>query len=301
VLDLNETVSGMLKMLQRLIGEEITLQWRPGADLWRVNVDPSQIDQILANLCVNARDAIGGVGTITIATSNGGAPAATGVDDPDEGVGDFVRLEIADDGCGMDPDTLRHVFEPFFTTKAVGVGTGLGLATVYGAVKQNGGFVTVDSSPGSGATFAVFLPRYAGDVQSPVDGREAGPTAPGSETILLVEDERSILKMTAAILRKRGYTVIEAMTPGEAIRLTLDYPGRIDLLMTDVVMPEMNGRTLAKHVLAINPRIKRLFMSGYSPDVVAHHGVVDEGVNFLRKPFSVADLAAAVRRALESA
>lgn len=299
VLDLNATVEGMLTMLRRLIGENIQLTWQPAATLWPVKVDPSQIDQILANLCVNARDAIADVGTITLETGNtvfddaycaahaGGVP------------GEYVRLTVRDTGCGMDPDTLAHLFEPFFTTKGVGEGTGLGLATVYGIVKQNHGFINVYSEPGQGTTFTLALPRH---VAEPAPRQPAGPADPalrGHETILLVEDEPAILALTTRMLALQGYTVLAARTPGDALRLAREHPGELHLLMTDVVMPEMNGRALAQTLLAIYPTLKRLFMSGYPANVIAHHGVLEAGVAFLQKPFSLTDLAAKVREALE--
>jgi CheY-like chemotaxis protein len=199
----------------------------------------------------------------------------------------------------MDPETIGHLFEPFFTTKELGKGTGLGLASVYGAVKQNNGFINVYSEPGQGTTFKVYLPRHTAKSMVPLPEQAAGrPLERGHEIILLVEDEPAILKMTTKMLERLGYTVIGAATPGEAIRLARENTGRIDLLMTDVVMPEMNGRDLAENILSIYPGIKRLFMSGYTANVIAHHGVLDAGVHFIQKPFSRKDLAARVREAI---
>jgi PAS domain S-box-containing protein len=300
VLDLNETIEGILKMLRRLIGEDIQLAWRPEAGLWPVRVDPSQIDQILANLCVNARDAIADVGKLTIETANGTFDADYCAAHAGFVPGEYVRLAVSDDGCGMDEETLAHIFEPFFTTKTVGEGTGLGLATVYGIVKQNDGFINVCSEPGHGTTFTIYLPRYVGKAEQ-ARGEDAGePLVRGQETILLVEDERAILEMTAEMLQLHGYVVVAALTPGEAIRMAREHTGEIHLLMTDVVMPEMNGRDLAKNLLSIYPHIKRLFTSGYTADLIAHRGVLDDGVHFLQKPFSMKGLAAKVREALES-
>jgi len=298
VLHLNETVAGMLKMVKRLIGEDVKLAWHPGENLWPVKIDPTQIDQILANLCVNARDAIADVGTITIATG----AKVVGVDDAalstGAAPGDYVCLSVSDDGCGMDANTLSHVFEPFFTTKEVGKGTGLGLATVYGIVNQNSGFIDLRSELGQGTAFTVYLPRHVGkDPKERVD--VAAAVQPGQETILLVEDEAPLLEVTQRMLEKRGYKVVSASTPGQAIQLAREHVGNIDLLITDVVMPEMNGRDLAKNILALYPRTKRLFMSGYTADVIAHQGVLDEGVSFIQKPFSAKDLAATVRRVLD--
>jgi PAS domain S-box-containing protein len=298
VLDLNETIAGMLKMLQRLIGEDVCLRWQPGVDLWPVRADPSQIDQILANLCVNARDAITGVGRLTIETANKTFDEDYCAAHAGYVPGDYVRFAVSDDGAGMDKETLAHLFEPFFTTKGVGKGTGLGLATVYGIVKQNDGFISVYSEPGTGTTFKIFLPRHVGAGQQAV-AFAAGPAAHGHETILLVEDEPAILRMTRTLLQRLGYTVVAAATPGEAIHFARQYAGAIHLLMTDVVMPEMNGRDLAKNLLSVFPGLKRLFMSGYTANVIAHHGVLDEGVNFIQKPFSAQDLAAKVRAALD--
>jgi two-component system cell cycle sensor histidine kinase/response regulator CckA len=300
VLDLNDVIASMLNMLRRLLGENIELQWKPGADLWSVKVDPSQIDQILANLCVNARDAISGIGTLTIATDNSALDEHYCAAHAGCAPGDYVRLAVSDDGCGMDKDTQSHLFEPFFTTKAMGEGTGLGLATVYGAVKQNSGYINVYSEPGHGTTFTIYLPRQ---LDRAAQMQAAGTTRPrpsGHETILLVEDEPSILTLTEKMLTRQGYTVLVANTPGEAIRLAEQYAGEIHLLMTDVVMPEMNGRVLATNLLALHPQIKRLFMSGYTADVIAHQGVLHEGVHFIQKPFTLDNLAAKVREALDA-
>lgn len=298
VLDLNETVEGMLKMLRRLIGEHINLHWRPGAHIWRIKVDPSQVDQVLANLCVNARDSITGIGKLTIETGNVAFDEAHCAEHSDFVPGEYVLLAVSDDGCGMDKETLNKVFEPFFTTKGVGKGTGLGLATVYGIVKQNNGFITVYSEPGMGTTFRIYLPRYRGKTDQPQTENSLEPARSGRETVLLVEDEPAILDMTSMMLKRQGYTVLTACTPGEAIRLAEEHTGEIHLLMTDVIMPEMNGRELAKCILSFHPKVRRLFMSGYTANVIAHHGVLDAGVNFIQKPFSSRDLAAKIREAL---
>ena len=300
VLDLNETVEGMLKMLRRLIGEDMELCWRPGTRVWPVKVDPSQIDQVLANLCVNARDAIAGVGRITIGTDNAAFDEAYCALHPGFAVGQYVQLIVSDNGCGMDQATLEKIFEPFFTTKQIGRGTGLGLATVYGIVKQNNGFINVYSEPGYGTTFNICLPRYAEEAGQKPGKREPAPAAHGDETILIVEDEPSILKMGQLILEKFGYRVLVAAGPGDAIRAAGKHAGPIHLLITDVVMPEMNGRELAQRLAALYPEVKCLFMSGYTGDVIAHHEVLDEGVHFIQKPFSMQALAAKVRAVLDS-
>lgn len=299
VLDLNEAVSEMLKMLQRLIGEDIHLAWQPAENLWPVKVDPSQIDQILANLCVNARDAISDVGKIVIETGNRAFDAGYCATHLDFLPGDYVQLTVSDNGCGMDKNTIAHIFEPFFTTKELGKGTGLGLATVYGIVKQNSGFINVYSEPGLGTTFTIYLSRYEGEAARKAMEKVAEPVLIGQETILLVEDETAILTLTTQMLEKLGYTVITANGPGEAVCMAQEKSGQIDLLMTDVVMPEMNGLALAKNLQSYYPNLKCLFMSGYTTNVIVHHGVLDEGVNFIQKPFSVADLANKVREVLD--
>ncbi|RJP85570.1 MAG: PAS domain S-box protein [Desulfobacteraceae bacterium] len=300
VLDLNETVESMLKMLRRLIGEGIDLAWQPRAGVWQIKMDPTQIDQILANLCINARDAIADMGKITIETQNIVFDEDYCALHVDVVPGEYVLLAVSDDGGGMDKETLEKLFEPFYTTKEMGKGTGLGLATVYGIVKQNNGFINVYSEPGQGTTFKIYLPRYQGKAGQEKEKFQADPVAGGHETILLVEDEPAILKMTTTMLERMGYSVLAANTPGEAIRLAEAHPGEISLLMTDVVMPEMNGRDLAKNLLSFYPHLKRLFMSGYTANVIAHHGVLDEGMNFIQKPFSMKDLAAILRGVLDS-
>ncbi len=298
VIDLNETVAGMLKMLRRLIGEDIDLIWHPGSGLWPIKIDPSQVDQIMANFCVNARDAIPGVGKVTVATDNIFMNEQFAVDGSDFAPGEFVRLTVSDSGHGMDPETLSHIFEPFFTTKGVGDGTGLGLATIYGAVRQNNGFIKAASEPGVGTTFMVYLPRHTGSAVELHTEKTVEPVQRGNETILLAEDEPTILQMTTTMLERLGYTVLVACTPAEAIRYC-EEPGRkIHLLLTDVVMPEMNGSDLAKRLLMIQPDMKSLFMSGYTSDIIAKQGILADGLSFLPKPFSQRELAAKVRQAL---
>ncbi|MDZ7664364.1 MAG: PAS domain S-box protein [Desulfotignum sp.] len=245
-IDLNDTVESMLNMLRRLIGEDIDLVWQPAAHLWPVKMDPSQIDQILANLCVNARDAISGVGKLTIETGRKTFDEEYCNEHPGFIPGDFVLLAVSDNGCGMDKETLENLFEPFFTTKEVGKGTGLGLATIYGIVKQNNGFINVYSEPGQGSTFKIYLPRLVADEDADKAVPEKKAAAGGTETILLVEDEPTILRMTRMMLERKGYSVLSAATPGEAIDLAKTHADKIHLLMTDVVMPEMNGRDLAR-------------------------------------------------------
>jgi PAS domain S-box-containing protein len=300
-LDLRDTVESMLNMLRRLIGEDIDLVWKPSAHLWPVKMDPTQIDQILANLCVNARDAISGVGKLTIETGRKTFDKEYCSEHPGFIPGDFVLLAVSDNGCGMDKDTLDNLFEPFFTTKEVGKGTGLGLATIYGIVKQNNGFINVYSEPGQGSTFKIYLPRLVADEDIDKAVPEKKAAAGGTETILLVEDEPTILRMTLMMLEKKGYNVLFAATPVEAVEKATHHLGPIDMLMTDVVMPEMNGRDLAAQITALYPGIRLLFMSGYTANVIAHHGVLDDGVAFIQKPFSMAEMTEKVRVVLDTA
>jgi PAS domain S-box-containing protein len=295
-LDLNQAVGDTLKMLQRLIGEDIELQWQPGSGLWPVRLDPSQLDQVLANLCVNSRDAMGDIGRITIATANV-TVAPADVAQPALMAGDYVLLTFSDSGTGIDKDIVPLVFEPFFTTKEQGKGTGLGLATVYGIVKQNLGFISVESEPGVGTTFRIHLPRHVGAVTAPASAPVAARPAKGAGpiVILLVEDEPTLLMMTARMLTRLGYRVLTAASPDEALRQAQGAEP-IDLLVTDVVMPGMNGRRLAELLLQQKPGLKAVFMSGYTPDVIAPHGVLH--ANFLQKPFTSQELAAKVREAL---
>lgn len=299
VLDLNDAIEGMLKMLSRLIGEDIELSWYPKESLWPVKIDPSQVDQILANLCVNARDSIKDVGKVIIETDHVQFDQAYCRDHKGFIEGEFVSIGISDNGSGMDKDTLDNLFEPFFTTKEFGEGTGLGLATVYGIVKQNNGFVNVYSEPGQGTTFKVYLPRQAQNPENDHKASLSNTFLKGDETILLVEDEKSILRMTKMMLERLGYTVISASTPDQAISISKSFNKEIKLLMTDVVMPSMNGRDLASEVFQIFPSIKCLYMSGYTANVIAHRGVLDEGLYFINKPFSKHDLSLKLREILD--
>ncbi len=299
ILDLNETVADALKMLGRLIGENIDLRFVPGKGLWSVKIDPVQIDQILTNLCVNARDAIAEVGAIIIETSNAVFDEAYCADRPGHAAGDHVVLSVTDDGCGMGREIVDHVFEPFFTTKTLGRGTGLGLATVYGIVRQNDGFIDVYSEPGKGTTFRIHLPRFAGQAESRAAPVLAEAPRSQGETVLFVEDEASIRALGKKMLERLGYTVIAAGTPSEAVRVAETYAGEIHLLVTDVVLPEMNGRELAGRIEALRPMVRTLYMSGYTTEAIAHGGVLDDGIHFVQKPFSSANLAKEVREALK--
>ncbi len=300
ILNLNETLEKMLIMLQRLIGEDIDLVWFPRKNLWPVNIDPSQVDQVLTNLCINARDAIKGVGKVTIETDNTTFGEDYCRNHAGYQPGDYIRIAVSDNGCGMSQEVLENLFEPFFTTKEIGQGSGLGLATVYGIIKQNNGFINVYSEPGKGTTFTLYLPRHLEtDNQEHQEVQEIDADT-CNETILLVEDEKAILRVTSMMLQRLGYTVFTASTPEEAIRISKSQAGTINLLMTDVVMPQMSGRDLAARLTALFPGLKCLFMSGYTANVIAHHGILDEGIHFIHKPFSKQDLTSKLREVLSA-
>jgi PAS domain S-box-containing protein len=308
VLNLNLAVEGMSAMLRRLIGEDVSLVWKPGPDLGSVKIDPSQLDQIVANLCVNARDAIEKSGHIIVETQN--AEIDHFSQDLHGGIepGAYVLLAISDDGCGITREVMHHIFEPFYTTKRPGKGTGLGLSTVYGIVKQNGGGIQVYSEPGKGSTFKIYLPRCTGTAETEPPAEPSGPPVQHHETILLVEDEESILQTTSRMLESLGYHVLATKSPEEALRLADGHGGenvlfqefkdRIDLLITDVIMPEMNGPELARNLLGRHPGLKHLYMSGYTANLIAMKGIKEDGVHFIQKPFSRTLLAQKVREAL---
>jgi PAS domain S-box-containing protein len=299
ILDLNATIEITLKMLRRLIGENIDLAWLPGPGLGPVLMDPTQVDQILTNLCVNARDAIEQSGRITIETENVSLDKEYCDKHPEHIPGEYVQLAVSDDGSGMDKDVLNLIFEPFFTTKADGAGTGLGLPTVYGIVRQNNGFIHVYSEPGKGSTFLIYLPRQACAGEERKEHAAAGMPLGRGETILMVEDEPAILDMGCIMLESLGYLVMTASTPDAALRQAAAHPGAIDLLLTDVVLPGMNGRELAEAACALQPNLRCLYMSGFTADVIARRGVLYEGVQFIQKPFSMRDLAGKVRDILD--
>ncbi|MFO7831004.1 MAG: PAS domain S-box protein [Desulfuromonadaceae bacterium] len=291
VIELNTSLEGMLKMLHRLIGEEIDLSWRPGTNLDPVEIDPVQLDQLLANLCVNARDAISGSGKITIETANVEFDTTYCARHQGFKPGHYVMLAVSDNGCGMDKQTQANIYEPFYTTKDTGKGTGLGLATVYGIVKQNQGFINLYSEPGSGTTFRIYLPRHAQEAAAEPETPQS-PALPAGhgQQILVVEDEPTMLELTSMMLEELGYQPIQAGTPAEALELAQQNP-EITLLLTDVVMPGMNGRELARQLQEQQPPLKVLYMSGYTANVIAHHGVLEKGLDFIQKPFSLQDLA----------
>lgn len=298
-LELNQVIEQMLQMLDRLIGENIELVWLPGKNMWPVKMDPSQLDQILANLCVNARDAITEVGKITIETDKVVLDESFCKTHAGATPGDYVQLSVSDDGSGMDFATLGQIFEPFFTTKKDGKGTGLGLATVYGIVRQNDGFIHAYSEPGQGTTFKIYFPRFFGQAEVQPKEQDTEVKSGNGERILLVEDEQAVRTLGEEMLKNLGYRVIPAGSPGEALKLASQTKDNIDLLITDVVMPEMNGRDFANRLLEQYPDIKVIFMSGYTANVIAHRGVLDDDVNFLQKPFSLRDLASKLRSVLD--
>ena len=299
LLDLNATLADMAKMLRRLVGEDIEIGFLPGESIWQVKIDPSQIDQIMANLCVNARDAIVDVGKITIETQN------TSFDESYCRLhvgfipGEYVLLSVSDNGAGIAPDVVEKVFEPFFTTKELGKGTGLGLATVYGIVRQNNGFINLYSEPGTGTVIKIYLPRHSGPIAAVAHKESDRLPASKGETILLVEDDASILKLANILLTMLGYVVLPAGGPEQAIKMAKEHEGPIDLLVTDVVMPKMNGRILSEHLKKPYPKIKTLFVSGYTANVIADRGVLQEGMSFLSKPFSKKELAFKIRQVLD--
>lgn len=298
VLDLNETVAGMLKMLRRLLGEGVRLDWRPGDSLWPIEADSSQIDQVLVNLCVNARDAVERGGLVTVASECASYDDAFCARHSDHLPGDYVILTVEDNGKGMTPEVLDRLFEPFFTTKTDHGGCGLGLATVYGIVRQNQGFVTVRSALGQGATFRIHWPRYRGPVDRTL-AREAKPMPSNNgETLLVVEDDPTILYMAKRMLQRSGYRVLDAGSPEQAIELAKHHDGPVHLVLADVVMPGMDGPELAKAVETLHPGVRSLFMSGHTADTVVRHGVPDGALHFLQKPFSACDLAQAVGKVL---
>jgi PAS domain S-box-containing protein len=300
VLDLNAVVSEMEDLLRRLIREDVTLHVAPQAGLWHIKADRGQLEQVILNLTLNARDAMPGGGRVTIETQNVEIDAAYARRRPVVQPGSYVLLAVSDSGVGMDAETQAHIFEPFFTTKEKGKGTGLGLATVYGIVKQSGGYIWVYSEPGRGTTFKVYLPRVVERVEEAQPAPVAEAPTRASETILLVEDEVGVREVAREFLEIMGYHVLETRSPADAMRVAKEHPGEIHLLLTDVVMPEMGGRDLAERLQQVRPRMKVLYMSGYTDDAIVHHGVLDAGTPFLQKPFARDALGRKVREVLGS-
>jgi len=285
------------KTLLRLIEEDVTLNYTPADDLWPVKIDPSQVDQILVNLAVNARDAMHDGGILSVRTCN--------IQLDDEGCqylhesvpGDYVRLTISDNGTGMDQEVLDHIFEPFFTTKEQGKGTGLGLATVYGIMRQNGGFINVYSEIGQGTTFNLYFPRLHGAI-STGSQKKVVTVRRGTGNVLLVEDNDMVRQVTISYLEQLGYQVIPAHSPQAGIALCENPLIQIDIILTDVVMPGMSGKEMLDRIAAIRPGTKALFMSGYTADLVAKRGVIEEGMHFIQKPFDMTTLAFKIEEAL---
>jgi CheY-like chemotaxis protein len=291
-------VADTLGMLQRLIGEDIELVADVARELGRVKADRGQIEQVIMNLAVNARDAMPCGGKLTISTANVQIDAAFRRQHPGAVVGPCVMLSVTDTGCGMDEETQSHVFEPFFTTKAEGKGTGLGLATVYGVVKQTNGYISVDSVVGQGTSFNVYLPRIEEAMAAMTSSKDSSEAARGSETILLVEDAKTLRDLARELLEANGYTVLDAANGPDAIRIAEEYHSPIHILLTDVVMPGMDGRALADRITRICTGIKVVYMSGYTDDFIVHLGVLDSGVTLIQKPFTREDLLGKVREIL---
>src|ERR1700678_4453380 len=302
ILDLNEVVTENLKMLTRVIGEDIDLVMVPAASIGAVRADAGQIDQVIMNLAVNARDAMPSGGKLTIETSNVSLDEEYARFHAPLRAGDYVLLTISDTGLGMDSDTQSHIFEPFFTTKGT-QGTGLGLSTVYGIIKQSGGYIWVSSETGKGTTFKIYLPKVAEPVETPVHLASTADntvTEPGTETILLAEDEANLRYLARQFLEKQGYRVIEAADGAVAMQIAVAHEGVIHLLLTDVIMPGMNGKELAQRVSEIRPNVKILYMSGYTENVIGRNGMLDAGVRLLQKPFNLRDLKDKVREVLDA-
>jgi len=286
VLDLNTIVRDMETMLKRLIGEDIRLQSTTQPDLGRVRADRGQIEQVIMNLAVNARDAMPSGGELSIETANVELDEDYALGRPGARPGNYVLLAVSDTGIGMDAETKAHLFEPFFTTKGPGKGTGLGLATVYGIVKQSRGYVWAYSEPGRGATFKMYLPRVWDDVHAPEAHAEALPAPACAGTVLVVEDEEPVRKLVCSVLGAAGYTVLEAPDPTSAIRIAEDYKGPIHLLLTDLIMPGRSGREVGEKVSSVRADIKILYMSGYSDEAIVRHGILQPGIALLQKPFT---------------
>ncbi len=299
VLDINQILTPMERMLRRLLGEDVTLSLRPGAGLGRTVADQSQLEQVVMNLAVNARDAMPTGGNLAIETTNvrfdpGHVGGPSGLPP-----GDYVMVSVSDTGVGMAPATCARIFEPFFTTKEAGKGTGLGLSTVFGIVRQSGGYISVDSELGHGTTFNVYLPMTDRPADAKID--DGSPVVlRGSETVLLVEDEDQVRAVATAILRRHGYNVLETSNGGEAFLVSKTFPSTIHLLLTDVVMPRMSGRTLAEELAPLRPDMRVLYASGYTDDATIHHGVLQAGVAFIQKPFTPDTLLRKVREVLDS-
>jgi two-component system, cell cycle sensor histidine kinase and response regulator CckA len=300
VLNLNAVITDMGKMLHRLIGEDIDLGMKLSADIGRVKADQGQIEQVIMNLAINARDALPQGGKLVVETVNATLDEAYTRQHPGSKAGRYVMISVTDSGTGMTPETLAHMFEPFFTTKDRGKGTGLGLATVYGVVKQSGGYIWVESELGKGSCFKVYLPEIDEPVSAPVHAAPTAESFRGTETVLLVEDADALRKLAYTLLEQNGYHVLAAASGLEALKMVEDKRDRIDLLLTDVIMPGINGRALAERLAPLQSGLKVLYMSGYTDSAIADHGVLDEGTNLLHKPFSEEALIQKVREVLNA-
>jgi two-component system, cell cycle sensor histidine kinase and response regulator CckA len=299
VIDLNSVVMGLDKLLRRLMDEGIEMSTLPGKDLGTIKADPAQIEQVIMNLVVNARDAMPKGGRLTVETANVELDEAYASEHVSVKPGRYVRLAVSDTGLGMSAETIAHIFEPFYTTKESGRGTGLGLSTVYGIVKQSGGYIWVYSEPGKGSTFKVYLPRVDQPVQHV--GEKVPTSGKGSEVILLVEDEPDVRELTRMALAQKGYSVIVAASPEDAEKAVEKNGTEIHLLLTDITLPGMSGHELAKQLTSRRPKMRVLFMSGYTYNVIAQGGMLNDGVAFLQKPFTPSTLAEKVREALDRA
>ena len=300
VVSINDLLDGVHAMLKPLLGEDIVVNVLTSSDLWHVNVDPNQFHQIAMNLALNARDAMPSGGTLTFETANVVLGAEYAYQHPDVTPGEYVRLAVSDTGEGMDEQVRRHIFEPFFTTKDLGRGTGLGLATTHGIVRQSGGHIWLYSEPGQGTTFKVYLPRATDGVTHAAPHGEPRSAPSGVETVLVVEDEAMVRRFAVIALDRLGYHALEAADGRSALEAAAEFAGQIDLLFTDVVMPHMNGQELAERIREVQPGVRVLYASGYTDNTIVHHGVLTPGVAFLQKPYTMLELSAKVRQVLDA-
>ncbi|HPN84421.1 MAG TPA: response regulator, partial [Victivallales bacterium] len=301
IIDINENIEDILGMLRRLIGENVEIKWLPGENVGNVKIDPVQVGQILTNLCINSRDSFKDDKTAKILIETGLAvfDGKSSGRNKNFAPGEYVSISVEDNGSGIEKKILPHIFEPFFSTKGVR-GVGLGLPTVYGIVKQNSGYVDVQSEIGKGSKFSIYLPRIEARAEKETKAKKENALSQGGETILLVEDDSVILKLSKILIEGMGYNVLPAASPEEAIQISENHEVEIKLLITDLIMPGMNGYELAKKLSETRPTMKKLFMSGYATDIIGKNGLIEEGTNFLPKPFALEDLAAAVRNILDS-